>query len=147
MATKKKILFPTDFSTASDAGLEQATALARGMDAELVILHVEEPAPVYIGDLYYGMPEPNTEALKKMLDEVVPMDLTTTCSHLYVKGDPAAEILRVADQVHADLIVMGTHGRTGFKRALFGSVAEQVLRRAKCPVMTTRLPSDVVVKT
>jgi universal stress protein A len=144
----KKILFPTDFSTASDAGLEQATALARGMNAKLIILHVEEPPMAYAaGELYYGVPEPNTEALEKLLYKVTPTDPEIPCSHRLLTGDTATEILRTAEQEHVDLIVMGTHGRTGMKRLVMGSVAEQVVRRAKCPVMTTRIPSDVVVKT
>jgi universal stress protein A len=56
------------------------------------------------------------------------------------EGDPAEMILRVAEEVHADLIVMGTHGRTGLSRLLMGSVAEQVVRRAPCPVLTMKAP-------
>jgi len=59
----------------------------------------------------------------------------------FARGDPAEQILRVANEIHADLIVMGTHGRTGLERLLMGSVAEQVLRQAPCPVLTVRNPS------
>lgn len=140
----KKILFPTDFSTASDSGLDQAVALAKGMDAELVILHVEEPTVAYGGgELYYGIPEPNREVLEKMLKAVVPKDPQVRCTHVMVAGDPATEIVRVAELEHAVAIVMATHGRTGLSRILMGSVAEQVLRRAPCPVMSVRVPNVV----
>jgi universal stress protein A len=137
----KKILFPTDFSTASDAGLPQAVSLAKDTGATLVILHVQEPPLAYGGgELYYGIPEPNTEALEKMLSEVKPDDPSVKFTHRMVVGDPATEIVRVAQEEQADLIVMGTHGRTGLTRLLMGSVAEAVIRRAPCPVLTYREP-------
>ncbi|MCC7084408.1 MAG: universal stress protein [Pirellulales bacterium] len=139
----KKILFPTDFSHASDAGLPLATALARDTGATLVILHVEEPPLAYGGgELYYGIPEPNTEALQKMLAAVKPADPQVAYVHRMVTGDPATEIVRVANDERADIIVVGTHGRTGLTRLLMGSVAEQVIRRAACPVLTFKEPRE-----
>jgi universal stress protein A len=139
----KKILFPTDFSHASDAGLPQAASLARDMGATLVILHVEEPPLAYGGgELYYGIPEPNTEALNQMLAKVKPADPNVPYVHRMVTGDPATEIVRVAQEEGVDLIVLGTHGRTGLTRLLMGSVAENVVRRAPCPVLTYRDPGQ-----
>lgn len=139
----KKILFPTDFSHASDAGLPLATALARDTGATLVILHVEEPPLAYGGgELYYGIPEPNTEALQKMLAAVQPTDTKVAYVHRMVTGDPATEIVRVAKEEGADIIVVGTHGRTGLTRLLMGSVAEQVIRHSACPVLTFKEPRD-----
>lgn len=137
----KKIVFPTDFSTASDAGLSIATALCRDTGATLIVVHVEEPPIAYGGgELYYGLPEPDHPALATMLQAVVPTDSQVSCEHRLVMGDPATEIVKVADDEQADMIVIGTHGRTGLSRLLMGSVAEQVVRRAKCPVLTVKHP-------
>jgi nucleotide-binding universal stress UspA family protein len=137
----KKILFPTDFSTCSDAGLEQATALARDARAELLIVHVEEPRAAYGGgEMYYGISEPDQLGLLEMLRGVRPTDPTVAYEHRLLRGDPAERIVDLADAEPCDLIVMGTHGRTGFRRMLMGSVAEAVVRRANCPVFTYKLP-------
>lgn len=136
----KKILFSTDFSTQNDASLAQATALARDANATLIIVHVAEPPVAYMGEFYYGFPEPDRSALKKMLESIVPTDPAVPCKHVLLTGDPAAEIVQLAKNEGADLIVLGTHGRTGLARMLMGSVAEQVVRRAPCPVLTVKQP-------
>ncbi len=137
----KKVLFPTDFSTSSDAGLSHATSLARDAGAKMLIVHVEEPPTAYGGgEMYYGIPEPDTAALQKMLEAVKPTDASVPYEHHLVVGDPATEIVRLAEEQGADMIVMGTHGRTGLSRLLMGSVAEAVVRRANCPVMTYKQP-------
>jgi nucleotide-binding universal stress UspA family protein len=135
----KTILFPTDFSTASDAAIEHAATLAASSGATLLILHVEEPPLAYGGgELYYGIPEPDSERIRKMLDDVRPKDSTVPCTHRLTMGDPAAEIVRIAAEEGAEMIVLGTHGRTGMTRLLMGSVAEAVVRRAPCPVLVYR---------
>jgi nucleotide-binding universal stress UspA family protein len=137
----KKILFPTDFSTLSDAALQYATTLARDMGAKLVIVHIEEPPAAYgAGEMYYGIPDPDTAALTKMLDAVRPADAAVPFDHRLVTGEPATEIVELAKEEGVDLIVMGTHGRTGLGRLLMGSVAESVVRRAPCPVFTFKEP-------
>jgi nucleotide-binding universal stress UspA family protein len=137
----RKILFPTDFSPASDAALGHASAMARGTGAELVILHVEEPPLAYgSGELYYGLSEFNTDTIRKMLDAVKPTVADVRVVRRLEVGDPAAEIVRVAKEENVDMIVMGTHGRTGLLRLLMGSVAELVVRRAHCNVLTVRQP-------
>jgi nucleotide-binding universal stress UspA family protein len=137
----QKILFPTDFSPASEAVLRHATALARGNNATLLIVHVEEPPLAYgSGELFYGIGEFSTEALQKLLDKVTPPDSSVPVVRRLVMGDPATEIPRVAKEESVDLIVMGTHGRTGLSRLLMGSVAELVVRRAPCAVLTVRQP-------
>jgi nucleotide-binding universal stress UspA family protein len=137
----KKILFPTDFSTLSDAALQYATTLARDMGAKLVIVHIEEPPAAYgAGEMYYGIPDPDTAALTKMLEAVRPADAAVPFEHRLVTGEPATEIVELAKEVGVDLIVMGTHGRTGLGRLLMGSVAESVVRRAACPVFIFKEP-------
>ncbi len=138
----KKILFPTDFSTCSDAGLAHATALARDTGATLLIAHVAEPPAAYGGgEMYYGVPEPDTRALAKMLEAVVPTDSKVPYEHRLLTGDPAHEIVELAKDQRVDMIVIGTHGRTGLRRLLMGSVAEAIVRRATCPVFTFKEPA------
>jgi nucleotide-binding universal stress UspA family protein len=144
----KKILFPTDFSHTGDAALALATSLARDSGAKLLIVHVEEPPVAYGGgEMYYGMPDPATEDLRRMLHEIKPADPAVEYEHHLVTGDPAAAVARLADAEGVDLIVMGTHGRTGLTRLLMGSVAEAVVRRAKCPVLTFKQPANQPAET
>jgi nucleotide-binding universal stress UspA family protein len=139
------IIFPTDFSTASDAALSHAEALARQSNSMLLILHVEEPPLAYGGgELYYGMPEPDSERIRGMLEDVRPKDPAVRFTHRLAMGDPAAEIVRAAEEEKADSIVLGTHGRTGLSRLLMGSVAEAVVRRAPCPVLVYREAAKLV---
>lgn len=120
----RRILFPTDFSEASRRAGETALALARHFGARLVVLHVIPP----VTD-----PDPRRAALRSLAAELaadVPVEAET------VAGVPARQIAAYASRHHVDVIVMGTHGRTGVSHALLGSVAEAVLRRAPCPVLT-----------
>jgi len=133
----QRILFPTDFSHASDAALPLATALARDSGATLLIIHVQEPTPAYaMGELYYGVPEPTQHQLREMLEAIVPNDPTVLFEHHLVLGEPAKRLVRFAKEQNVDLIVMGTHGRRALSRLVMGSVAEAVVRRAPCPVLT-----------
>jgi len=138
---QRTILFATDFSTASDAALHHAEALARQARARLLIVHVEEPPLAYGGgELYYGIPEPDSSRIRTMLEAVKPAS-DVPFVHRMGLGDPANEIVRIAADEGAELIVIGTHGRTGMLRFLMGSVAEAVVRRASCPVMVYRAPA------
>jgi len=136
---QKIILFPTDFSLASDAALQHAEALAKQSNARLLIVHVEEPPLAYGGgELYYGLPEPSSERILKMLEDVKPADPQVPFIHRLTMGDPAGEIVRIAGEEGAEMIVLGTHGRTGVTRLLMGSVAEAIVRRSPCPVLVYR---------
>jgi nucleotide-binding universal stress UspA family protein len=136
---QKTILFPTDFSTASDAALPHAETLAKQAGARLLIVHVEEPPLAYGGgELYYGLPEPSSERILKMLEDVKPADPKVPFAHRLTMGDPAGEIVRLAGEEGAEMIVLGTHGRTGMTRLLMGSVAEGIVRRSPCPVLVYR---------
>jgi nucleotide-binding universal stress UspA family protein len=140
----RKILFPTDFSHLSDAALDHASALARDTGASLLIVHVEEPPMAYGGgEMYYGIPEPDRAEIRRMTEAVKPTDPEVRYEHRLVEGSPAEEIVRVADEEHVDMIVIGTHGRTGLKRLLMGSTAEQVMRLAKCPVFVFKAGDHV----
>jgi nucleotide-binding universal stress UspA family protein len=137
----QKILFPTDFSHCGDEALGLATSLARDSGARLLIVHVEEmPIAYATGHLYYGPAAPSQDQLSEMLHKIVPADQTVAYEHHLLLGDPASAIVAYAETENVDFIVIGTHGRTGLFRALMGSVAESVVRHAKCPVATVKHP-------
>jgi len=139
-----KIIFPTDFSEASNHALRWATSLARDSGAALVVVHVEEPPMAYGGgEMYYPVEEPNRDELRRSLAQVQPTDPMVPCIHKLLVGEPADAIAKIAETEGADLIVMGTHGRTGLTRLLMGSVAEAVVRKARCPVLTVKQPAEV----
>ncbi len=140
----KTIVFPTDFSTLGHEALEYATQLAREQGSRLLIVHVQEPAIAYgAGDYYYGLPEPDTEAVKQMLAKVKPTDPAVAYEHRLLMGEPAESIVELAQREHADLIILGSHGRTGLARLLLGSVTEAIMRRAACPVMVIKSRAQV----
>ena len=141
----KTILCPTDFSRFSDAALEYASSLAAESDALLRIVHVDEGSPTYVpGYGGYGYAPDPTELREKeeraRLVEVRPTNPAVACQHHYLVGNPETEIVAFAAREDVDLIVMGTHGRTGLSRALMGSIAEGVVRYAQCPVLTVKQP-------
>ncbi len=141
-----KILVPTDFSHTGDAAMKLATSLARDTGAMLLIVHAEEPPTAYGGgELYYGLPEPASDDLRKMLHRVEPTDSSVPFEHRLITGDPAHAIVRLAKEEGVDMIVMGTHGRSGLSRMLMGSVAEAIVRRAECPVLTYKQPTNNAV--
>lgn len=138
-----KILFPTDFSHCGDAALEMATSLAVEHQAMLLIVHVEEPAAAYGGGELY-LPELDHQDLLPRLHDIVPADPRVMYDHRLISGTAATAIVRLAEAEDVEMIVMGTHGRTGLTRMIMGSVAEDVVRHASCPVMTVRQDSEVV---
>lgn len=141
----RTILFPTDFSHTCDAALDMATSLARESGAKLLIVHVEEPPPAYVGgEHYYGIHGTLNERLEETLAAVTPTDPSVEFEHRLITGTPPNAILRLAKDEDVFLIVMGTHGRRRLSRALIGSVAETVVRRAKCPVMTLKQPVKTI---
>lgn len=138
----KTILHPTDFSKPSEHALRFACALARDYRARLVLLHVVEP-PVYYGELGMMVPPPDEfhARLKERLEHLVSADCGVPVTTMLVEGNAAREILRVASERACDLIVLGTHGRTGLSRVLLGSVAEVVTRHSRVPVLTLKNPA------
>jgi universal stress protein A len=138
--TIRRILYPTDFSAACQPGLDIATSLARDNNAELLIAHVVEP-PVE-GPSVYTAPVKSVPEAQELLNEVVPPDPKVSYQHRVVYGRPDKQIIRLAEEEKADLIVMGSHGRTAMIRLLMGSVAEAVVRNAPCPVVMIRQPRD-----
>jgi len=144
----KRICCPIDFSDASRAALEVAADLARRFGAELVLLHAY-PIPGYT------FPDGSVVASPKMMQELaeqaqrhleewrVDAERLVAAPRVSAEravGEPAAEIVSFAQSRGVDLLVLGTHGRTGLEHALMGSIAERVVRRAHCPVLTIRPP-------
>ena len=142
----KKILVPTDFSYSGQSALDFATSLARTSGAKLLIVHSEElPVAFGAGEFALGA-LPDADELRALLAAVVPSDPAVPYEHWLLSGDPASQIVQLADDEHVDLIVMGTHGRTGLTRVLMGSVAEAVVRRAGCPVLTIKHPEQTPIE-
>jgi universal stress protein A len=148
----KRILFPTDFSEFSSAALDCASYLASATDARLYILHVDElkdvsvPAiPPVEGGYFYAAAwdDERREELQEMLSKTVPTAANIAYEHRLLTGSPTMQILQFAEQESVDLIIMGSHGRTGFARLVMGSVAQAVMRGAKCPVLIVKQPMAV----
>ena len=145
----KKILVPTDFSEPSFCGLKMAGEMAKHFDTEIVIVNVHKPIP--------QLPKPRVEASETTFDisgyekqiiaeaenNLVELGKEFLGDQLNVRvivreGEAAHEILDAAEEENVDAIVIATHGRTGLSKIVFGSVAQRVVRRAKCPVVTIR---------
>jgi nucleotide-binding universal stress UspA family protein len=131
----RRILYPTDFSSYSNQAYFHAVALAENHGAQLTILYVYHEAG---GD-------EDRNYWQEQLEQIRPVDPGIAVRHVFLNGDPATEIVRYARDSAADLIVMGTHGRTGLERLLMGSVAEKVMRDAACSVLVVKLPKGVTV--
>jgi nucleotide-binding universal stress UspA family protein len=145
MLPVRTVLHPTDFSEHSDYAFRLACSLARDYGARLIVLHaLERPVLAYTGVMTAPPPPPPSaeqrQAVQEQLHRIKPPDPALGVEHLLEEGDPATAILQVAQERRCELIVMGTHGRTGLGRLLMGSVAEQIVRKAPCPVLTARLP-------
>ena len=136
----KSILHPTDFSDSARAAFDLACSLARDHGAELVVLHTRPVQTVATeGGVVVNVDQPLSPLLEE-LREAHPAPEGVEVVHKVLEGDDAGRILGEAESGQVDLIVMGTHGRTGLSRVLLGSVAEEVSRSATCPVLTVKSP-------
>jgi universal stress protein A len=136
------ILHPTDFSENSRYAFQTACALARESDATLLVLHIMLPSVSPIQEAPLPDPLRSVELQESLPTLPWPQasDPRVRVDHRLAEGEPAEEILRLTRTLGCDLIVMGTHGRTGLGRFLTGSVAEEVLRKADCPVLVVKAP-------
>lgn len=140
-----RILVPIDFSEYSKNALQYAITLAREFDSELILVYVVEPI-AYPADLGFGqvtMPniEPELTARGKTgLEQLVKFHVTGGIARRTIvrTGRPFIEILATAKEEHVDLIVIATHGHAGVEHLIFGSTAEKVVKRARCPVLMVR---------
>ena len=141
----KKILCPTDFSDASKQAIEFAVSLAEKFGAEIHLVHVVPPMPHLEPSVTAHFDVPEYERMlsadaKKNLSAAAKSIAKVKTHEILANGNPAEEILRAAEEKGIDLIVIATAGHTGWDRVVFGSVAEKVVRRARCPVLTIRRP-------
>jgi universal stress protein A len=140
-----KIVLATDYSEASQQALRYAAWMAQSTGATLYIVHVSEHEKYPVGEHFDEDPAPNPQELEK-LQSIVPEGADVPLEHRLLYGEPgsaritqpAQAIIDFADKEHIDLIVVGTHGRSGLSHLLMGSVSESVVRHAKCPVITVR---------
>jgi nucleotide-binding universal stress UspA family protein len=142
----RRIVYASDFSGASRPAFAKAVDLAKAYRAELLVLHVLSIVPPVVEDAYMAprvweeLEAGARAAAQTQLDRLVmnARKARLRVKGLVVLGSPYEDIVRVAKRQRADLLVMGTHGRTGLTKVLLGSVAERVLRTSSCPVMTVR---------
>ncbi len=143
----KKIICPVDFSECSRVAMHAAVDLAKESGATLVLLHAYLPPSYTYGEGGYGLPE-----VLARIEETARKDLgewrrdagnrgASLVDDVTIEGVPWEEIVGAARALPSDLIVMGTHGRTGVKHVILGSVAEKVVRHAPCSVLIVRLPA------
>jgi nucleotide-binding universal stress UspA family protein len=153
MIDLKRILVPIDFSKHSDNALTYAAAFAEKFGAELYLLHVMQDLSMFIPDPAAATPpilppgEQLAEAVRGALDRIVRDHRLErfTVRPAVREGTPFYEITQHARENAIDLIVMGTHGRSGLVHVLMGSVTEKVVRKAPCPVLTVRHPEHEFV--
>jgi nucleotide-binding universal stress UspA family protein len=142
----KTILFPTDFSQGARAAMDYAISLAQDYKAKLILLYVIQdisiaewyiPSSISAADLVEDMQKSATKEMDKWAGEAAVK--VKDVERAVVRGVPFVEIIKTAKEKNADMIVIGTHGRTGIDHMLFGSTAEKVVRKSSCPVLTVRM--------
>jgi nucleotide-binding universal stress UspA family protein len=140
------ILVPTDFSASSNYALDYAITFASKLQARLTVVHVVESFPLSSVEVV-ELPQDYLQELKMGANRTMESSLARITAAglkgdvVVVHGTPFQEILEAAKTQHVDLIIMGTHGRTGLHHLLLGSVAERVVRLAPCPVLVVRMPA------
>jgi universal stress protein A len=145
----KTIVCPTDFSEPSHAGVSAANEMAAHFGAEIFLVHIVPVIPSLPPDpsSMFKLPEYETllhaeaeKNLKELREQLISASIST---RIFVgHGDAADEIVLFATNERGDLIVIATHGSTGWRHLVSGSVAEKVVRRAQCPVLTVRIPAE-----
>jgi len=152
MITIKSILYPTDFSKYSLYALDYALSFAKQYGAKLYIVHVLPNYPLILGPEVTFV---NVPKLEQATSEYVQAEITkikeqcaaqgVECEDVVMVGTPFVQIINAAREKKVDLIVIATHGRSGLSHVLFGSVAERVVRKAPCPVLSIKHPEHEFV--
>jgi universal stress protein A len=146
----KKMLCPTDFSEPSQEGLKAANEWAKHFSAEVILVHVVSPIHPYPAppdgagfDVSLYIQETVTAA-QKTVDEYAKKKFSSDLKvrTVVLQGNPADQIVEMAESEKVDMIVTATHGWTGWRRFIFGSVAEKMVRTAGCPVLTVPAPKE-----
>ncbi len=145
----QKILCPTDFSEPSLCGLRMANEMAQKFATEIVVLNVHKPIPtlptprIEASDVSFDVSAYEKHVADDARESLAALSGNVFDDHITLElevrmGRPADEIIKYAEEENVDAIIIATHGRTGLAHIVFGSVAEKVVRRAKCPVLTIR---------
>jgi universal stress protein A len=138
------ILCPIDFTDNAGIALGVATDIARQHQSTLLVLHVADslgPEGISFGEAETRLqPEGRVADLQRLLRRAAPPQPGLTIRHLLTEGDPAAVVKQTVAEQHVDLVVIGTHGRTGLDHFLMGSIAEEILRSCPCPVLIVKYP-------
>lgn len=142
----RRILYATDYSKASERALQEAIDLAKQNNAELLVVHVIEPVPYVAGgdyggaELYIRLEESAKRNAQTSMQKLMQRlsRLKVKAKSLLVKGNAHEQIVKSAKGKKADIVVIGTHGRTGLSKLFLGSVAGRVVSSATCPVLTVR---------
>ena len=148
MITLKKILFPTDFSDSSLEALKYAITLARDYKAKLIVMHVidekffSEGLGLARAISFEEMEKEMKQEAEKQLKVIIPSEEGEGIERetLLCRGTPFLEIIKAAHEKSVDLIVIGSHGRSGLEHIIFGSTAQKVVRKAPCPVLSVKPP-------
>jgi nucleotide-binding universal stress UspA family protein len=148
MDVHSSVLCPTDFSDPARAGLDMAVVVAERIGAEILLVHVVSSVPVAaiprlspamdVEGYQKELAKSAKQGLKELVRDNVPGTIETRS--IVSTGNPAGEICRIAGEENVSMIVMATHGQSGWKRLLVGSVAEKVVRCSPCPVLTVPQP-------
>jgi universal stress protein A len=145
----KTLLVPYDFSEYAAYALTWAVELAKQYQAKLILFHAVPvfartgyPEGMFLLDLSKIEMEAIADADKRLREVIASTGLTGSVETRVVVGDAVWEICQAAEREHADLVIMGSHGRTGLAHVVLGSVAERVVRHAACPVLVARKPSE-----
>jgi universal stress protein A len=146
----KKILCPTDFSEPACRAIKAAVEMAEQFSAELILIHVVGPVPVLetptglagfdVAAYQQELSDSAESSLQTRLEAHVPESVNART--MVVHGEAAHEIVRVAEEEGVDLIVVATHGESGWRHRIFGSVTDKILRLANCPVLAIHLDKD-----
>jgi nucleotide-binding universal stress UspA family protein len=142
----KTILYATDFSHGARAAMDHVVSLSKDYNAKLILLHVIQditiaewyiPSELSVAEMVADIEKNAWQEMEKWLAEFSLK--IKDVEKIVVRGVPFVEIIKTAREKNADLIIIGTHGRTGIDHMLFGSTAEKVVRKAPCPVLTVRI--------
>ena len=151
MIEMKKLLAPTDLGEYSQFALKYAAAFAEAFEAKVYVLHVHEPYPqgaVFEGMVYDSQLVAKAEAKARADLDAIVAQLTARniqAEAVFATGRPYIQIVREAEKLKVDLIVLATHGRRGASHLVFGSNAEKVVRLSPCPVLTVKHPEHEFV--
>ena len=140
----KRILCPVDFSEFNQPANEYASMLAKTTGARIIYLHVYLPEVAFSNPEFFDAENEEKRLLKKLEETFVPSDPEVDASYVVEFGTPTEGIVNYANNNDIDLVVLGTHGRTGLLRVVMGSVAEAVVRKTDCPVLAIKADTKVL---